>query len=449
MRILGVGNWNDLGHCYLQLAAAGHEVKVFIADPAAHDILEGMVDRVDDWAGWLPWIREAGDEGLVLFENADMGHHQDALRTSGFQVIGGSAMGDRLENDRDFGQDVLRHAGMSVLESHVFSSRDEAAAYVRGHPGRHVVKCDGPSSITSTTYVGRCADGSDVVAYLARMARHHASSIQLTPFVDGVEVGVGAYFNGLRFLLPACLDWEHKGFFPGNLGEQTGEMGTLLTYEGSDRLFDATLAPLAPILRESGYVGYINLNTIVNPDGVWPLEFTARFGYPGSAILSVLQPAGWADLFRRMLDPSSTTFPTSPGYAIGVVLTVPPFPYPYGYDRLGKGSPIILRAFGSRDNAHLHLNEVAMRDGGLVCSGLVGSPVIVTGTGRDAFEAQSDVYSRVAKVVIPNMRYRNDIGTAFIERDHEILRQLEWMVRPVGPGPQPEPAYALCAGTLR
>ena len=108
MRFLGVGTYNDLGAMYHGLAARGHEVKVFVGDPACHDVFGGMLERVDDWRAQLGWLREAGDQGLVLFESASMGEEQDALRREGFQVIGGSALGDRLESNREFGQQVLR-----------------------------------------------------------------------------------------------------------------------------------------------------------------------------------------------------------------------------------------------------------------------------------------------------------------------------------------------------
>ena len=47
-------------------------------------------------------------------------------------------------------------------------------------------------------------------------------------------------------------------------------MGTVVTYSRSKSFSDRTLAKMRPLLKENGYCGYINLNTIVNQKGIWP-----------------------------------------------------------------------------------------------------------------------------------------------------------------------------------
>ena len=74
---------------------------------------------------------------------------------------------------------------------------------------------------------------------------------------------------------------------------------------------------MEPLLREDGYCGYINLNTIVNEAGIWPLEFTCRFGYPGFAILDPLQRTSWGDLFRHVDRGARARFETKPGFCGG------------------------------------------------------------------------------------------------------------------------------------
>ncbi|MEO5903926.1 MAG: phosphoribosylglycinamide synthetase C domain-containing protein [Gemmatimonadaceae bacterium] len=432
VRFLGIGETCDLGDMYLRLQRDGHEVRVFMSDEESEGVMQGMLEFTDDWGNELDWIREAGQDGVLLFETASAGETQDELRLSGFNVIGGSGLGDRLESERDFGQTVLRDLGLKTATITRFSSFDEAAHFVRTSPGRYVFKLNGSNWPSTRSYVGQMKNGDDMVALLTSTrdtwTADEIPSFILMEHISGVEVGVGAFFNGQRFLSPPNLDWEHKRFFPGDIGELTGEMGTVVTYRGAERLFDATLARVAPMLRDSGYCGYINLNTIVNEQGVWPLEFTCRFGYPGFPILGSLHEENWGAIFAAMIGKGVSTIKTSLGYSVGVVLTVPSFPYSDGYAELGKGMPICFRDTLTRsDKDSLHYGEVAMMNDQLVTAGMIGYIMVVTGLGESAGEARRAAYECVDKVVIPNCRYRNDIGVRLIDRDFDTMRRLGWL----------------------
>jgi phosphoribosylamine--glycine ligase len=73
VRFLGVGDCADLAALYLRLVEDGHEVKVFIGHLLCQDTLTGLVDRVTDWRAELDWVRGAGLDGCILFENVGGG----------------------------------------------------------------------------------------------------------------------------------------------------------------------------------------------------------------------------------------------------------------------------------------------------------------------------------------------------------------------------------------
>ncbi|MES2980154.1 MAG: phosphoribosylglycinamide synthetase C domain-containing protein [Pseudomonadota bacterium] len=428
MRILGIGEYGDLGDMYFRLAEAGHEVKVFIEDPDFDDVFGGMLRRTADWQLELGWLREAGEQGIALFESAQKGQLQDELRHDGFQVIGGSAYGDRLEAEREYGQAALRDFGLCTAASHRFRDFAEAAAFIERNPARYVFKGNGADSPRTRNYIGQLASGKDMLSLLSlyqmQWQQPDAPDFVLMDYIDGVEVGVGAYFNGEEFLDAVCLDWEHKRFFDGELGELTGEMGTIVTYRGAGRIFEATLARMAPALREGGYCGYINLNLMANENGLWPLEFTSRFGYPGFAICEALHDEPWDKIFCRMLRHQSRQMRTRSGFAAGVVLTVPPFPYREGYARLSKGFPICLDEMNTKDYAALHFAEVARQGSQIVTSGVMGYVGVATGTGPTVADAAREAYALARKVILPNVRYRTDIGARVMRHDLQRLKDL-------------------------
>jgi phosphoribosylamine--glycine ligase len=434
MRILGIGNYNELGSVYLRLISEGHEVRVHIAEPGSHDVLGGLVELAPSWEAELPWIRAAGDDGLIVFEEVGRGAHQDELRRAGYRVIGGSAIGDRLEEDRAFGQASLREAGMRTAMATSFVDFDSAIAFVEANPLRYVLKFDESYLTSDANYVGMRDDGADVIAIMTRYRQQWRAEDEEPPrfilmhHVQGIETGLGAFFNGRDFVGPINLDWEHKRFFNGDLGELTGEMGTVVSYRGGEKLFAATLAKLAPVLRAGGHVGYVNLNTIINAEGVWPLELTCRFGYPGFAILSALFDESCGAVLRGVATGAPGGFATHAGYAVGVVLTVPPFPYHHGYEQLGKYTPICLPAdLTAQERADLHFAEVGLVNGQLATVGQVGYVMVVTGRGATVEDAQRAAYGLAGRIAIPNVRYRTDIGDGLRARGLAELTRLGWI----------------------
>ena len=418
MRVLGITETCDLGSMYLRLLAEGHEVRVSVSNPLASSTMAGLVPRSADWRAELDWVREAGADAIILFEAVGFGEVQDELRADGFNVIGGSAFGDHLENDRAAAQQLLSSFGARIASTTEFADVRAALDDLRARPRRCVLKFNASAG---ETFVGTLPDGRDIAALLR--VRPPGAQFVLMDHVTGVETGVGAFFNGKAFLRPACLDWEHKHFFAGDMGELTGEMGTVATFRQSEKLFAATLQPLEDRLREAGHVGWVNLNTVINEEGVWPLEFTCRFGYPGFAVLEPLQAVGWGKLFASMLR-GDAILPTHDGYSVGIVLSTPPFPLSRKEIDAPVGLPVVV---DDVEREHLHLGEVGLADNELVTAGLYGWTAVVTGTGATVEQSKAAAYERVGRVCIPNMRYRLDIGDKLITEQLQQLTDWGWM----------------------
>src|SRR5918997_2637005 len=121
---------------YLRFLAEGHDVRVSVSEPSAASTMAGLVPRTADWRGELDWVREAGSNALILFEAIGFGALQDDLRAQGYNVIGGSAFGDRLENDRAFAMQLLGQKGLCVPAVQQFTRAGQALADLAARPRR-------------------------------------------------------------------------------------------------------------------------------------------------------------------------------------------------------------------------------------------------------------------------------------------------------------------------
>ncbi|MEM2976748.1 MAG: hypothetical protein QXW06_03730 [Thermoplasmata archaeon] len=120
-----------------QISKEGHLVKYCILDKAEKDIADGFVDKVDNWEEYVDWA------DVVVFDDIGFGEVADKLRAQGKPVIGGTPYTDRLEDDRNFGQDEMKAAGISILPHWDFTSFDDALKFLKENPGRYVIKPSG------------------------------------------------------------------------------------------------------------------------------------------------------------------------------------------------------------------------------------------------------------------------------------------------------------------
>ncbi len=412
-------SWAGLiGDIAWQITKEGHQVKYYIDAKTERDIGDGFVEKTQNWRDEVAWA------DVIVFDDV-LGHGELAkkLRDDGKLVIGGTPYTDRLEDDRSFGQEQLKKHGVSIIPYKDFFSFDEAIDYVNKHPDQYVIKPSGEAAnMKRLLFVGEESDGQDVVRMLQSYKKAFSDEIkqfQLQNKVSGVEVAVGAFFNGKEFVTPININFEHKKLFPGNVGPPTGEMGTSMFWSAPNKMFNLTLKKFEATLAAEKFVGYMDLNCIVNGNGVYPLEFTARFGYPTISIQqeAMLTPIG--EFFYDLAAGNNPKLRVRSGFQIGVRVVVPPFPFndDKTFEAYSKNAVIV---FKKPVKEEVHIEDVKQVNGQWLVAGTSGVVLVVVGYGPTMKQAQNMAYNKVKNVMIPNMYYRTDIGDRWFEDSDKL-----------------------------
>jgi len=402
------------------LKKEGQEVKAYIKEKDDVDVYNGFIDKVDDWKKYIDWA------DVIVFDDVEFGEVAERLRKRGKLVIGGSRYTDELEMDREFGQLEMKKYGINILHQQHFSNYDEAIEFIKANPARYVFKPSGniPSAEKGLLYLGEEEDGKDLLEILSQnkdVWQKKAPTFQLQKYVSGVEIAVGAFFNGKDFIYPININFEHKRVFPGNLGPFAGEMGTLMFWSHPNILFKSTLEKMKPALAESGYIGYIDINCIVNGRGIYPLEWTCRFGYPTIPIQLEGISMPTYEWLSKLAQGENFELRTKKGFQIGVRLMVPTYfvTQKESPEKIAtyRDLPILFRK-ANLDG--VHIEDIKMVDGVWRIAGTSGCLLVITGSGSTVAEARHQVYSRIKNIMIQNMFYRVDIGLEWLQNSDKL-----------------------------
>jgi phosphoribosylamine--glycine ligase len=206
-----------------QVIKEGHDAKYFIEDRGEKSVADGFVPKTDDWKKELDWA------DVIVFDDVlGQGTKAKKLREKGYNVIGGTPYADKLEDDRAFGQEELKKYGIPIIPYKNFTSFEEAIVFVHDNPGKYAIKPSGEAAnMKSLLFIGDEDDGKDVIQVLDAYKNAWSRKIkefQMQKKVTGVEVAVGAFFNGKQFIYPIPLD---------NIIETTLKRPVLLQTQGT------------------------------------------------------------------------------------------------------------------------------------------------------------------------------------------------------------------------
>jgi len=412
----------------MRAKAAGHTAWYYCHDydPRNCPVGRGLVDRVADWR---TVIRRC--DLVLLGANDYCLHEMQRYRAQGIPIIGGSTESAEWESDRAKGMQVFKRAGIPVPPYRAFTSYDDAIGYVKRQDRPFVSKPSGKCDDKALSYVAKTP--RDLIYMLDRWRRavkRQGLEFILQEKVKGIEFAVGAWFGPGGFAEGWEENFEFKKLMPGNLGPNTGEMGTVMRYVKKSKMAEKVLRPVEAQLGRLGYIGNVDVNCIVDEDGTpWPLEFTMRCGWPAFNIEQ--------DLFD--VDPMEFLAGLAAGkppyhahkwdeIAVGVVVAIPDFPYSHITRKEVVGVPIW--GLDQRSMARVHLAQAMMGEGPNEqgrrepCLATAGDYVmIVTGLGEAVQAARQSAYRLVKKVEIPNSPFwRVDIGARLSRELPELQR---------------------------
>lgn len=417
MRILLI----DSGSCFLDFAlrceADGHEVRVFMGptkEGLRSETGDGLLTKVSDWKQHMRWA-----EFIMVSDNAKYTLALQSYREQGFPIFGPTVETTAWELDRACGQLVLADAGIACIPSLEFTSYSEAEATVRRTLKRYVSKPNGDVD-KALSYVSKGpADLLFMLKHWQRIGKGKPSFL-LQEFIPGIEFAVGGWFGRSGFASHFLENFEFKKLMNGEIGVNTGEMGTCMKYVTAEqsKLAREMLLPLQGELFRQGYTGFIDVSVIIDEQGnPWPLEFTTRPGWPLFQIQQILHP----EPVQWMADLLDGTDSFAPGteIAIGVVVAIPDFPYSAQTKKQASGFPVW--GITEKNRYYVHPAEMKMGSAPVLRGGkVVDEPMLVTagdyvlvasGCGASVKAAQAAAYSVVAALEVPNSpMYRTDIG---------------------------------------
>ena len=335
----------------------------------------------------------------------------DALEAEGIAAFGPRKNAAILEGSKVFSKHLMKKYGIPTARYEVFDKPEEALAYIR-QENRYpaVVKADGLALGKGVILCDDYDAAKEAIHSIMedRIFGASGSRVVVEEFLTGPEVSVLAFTDG-KTIRPMVSAKDHKRAFDGDLGPNTGGMGTIspnpyYSAADADWCMEHIFQPTIEAMNQEGrpFKGCLFFGLMLTPDGPKVIEYNCRFGDPET---QVVLPLLESDLLTVMQATTNGTLADtevrfSDKYACCVITASAGYPVSYK-----KGFEITMTPEAA---AHTYVAGAKLENGKLLTSGgRVTGTTAVAGSLADAIR---EAYRLASGVQFENAYRRSDIG---------------------------------------
>jgi len=424
------------------MARANHDVVVNVVHPEYREF--SLYENILPIEYGLP--RNFDKDRIIIYDETGFGDQATALIKKGYQVIGAAQIADKMENDREFAIKLANACKINIPKTFSFKHVSDYKSGDIPAEGSWFVKFD-DKDVSTTSHVKSTALISEKIEELIDEGLIKPdTSMVVQQAIEGVEISTEMWFSHGKPLFPLNSTFEDKRLLAGNIGPNTGCMGSVVfNYQQQyPRLYKGLFKILSGVMGTFDYTGPIDINVIVSyaDHYAYFLEFTPRFGY--SALYAWLRTLSvdWGYFFEKLVSGELRQLPVEPIYSTAITTYIQPFPSPcevIEFTDEKNGSLKKRKVNLARDKAvqfpvelvdkkNVFMTNVYVNENKLLTCGFDGVVAHVIGTGKDENESIKNAYENVKKIVSPpNLCYRNDIG-ARVKEAKAFLNQFNYEI---------------------
>ncbi len=379
-------------------------------DAACFDVAPTDVDGV------VALARECGaDLVLVAPDDPLVAGMVDALEEAGIPAFGPRANAAILEGSKVFSKNLMKTYGIPTARYEVFEDPAEALRHIREqdrYPA--VVKADG---LALGKGVLLCADYEEAKRAVHdimedRVFGASGSRVVVEEFLTGPEVSVLAFTDG-KTVRPMVSSKDHKRAFDGDMGPNTGGMGTIspnpfYTEEQAAWCMEHIFLPTVAAMNAEGrpFKGCLYFGLMLTPDGPKVIEYNCRFGDPETQVVLPRLKTDLIDILEAVREERLAELPIEWSEDACACVVMASGGYPAAYK---KGLPIRgLDKQGQVPGAVVYHAGTKYENGCFYTNG--GRVLGVTAAAPTLDEALKKAYEAVGHIDFEGAHYRRDIG---------------------------------------